>query len=457
MTALPVRIATAFACCAAAASASSLRFANDDVITGTPRSIGIDKLVWESPLLEKPAEFFTDRIIDLSLPAEVPQDRPDHIALLSLTNGDTIRGQLASITDEEVTLDTWFAGRMTFNRLMVSGLEIEESAASLYNGPTGLDGWTQSADPPAWTYTESSFRSSRTGGIARDDLLVEECAVKFDCAWKGDSIRLRVIVFSDDPSTDNPDNGYEITFQRGRVHARNLRTQNFLGSAQSQALMENDRVSIEIRASSKTQRIALLIDDEPIEVWNDPDAGKARQGSALQFISNSTVPMKISAIRVLEWDGEMDRMPDPQIGFQRFRFGGEPEEAPAEPVEKDDDENRIELANGDSLPGTVKSISEGTVAIETPLGEIELPVSRLRSLALKSVETERCKRYRGDVRAWFPDGGSIVFRLEDSGPGTFTGYSQNFGTATFKSSAFSRLEFNIYSLDYQQRSAADGW
>lgn len=457
MTALPTRIATALACCAATATASSLRFANDDVITGTPRSIGIDKLVWESPLLEKPAEFFTDHIIDLSLPAEIPQTRPDHIAVLTLTNGDTIRGQLASISDDAVTLDTWFAGRMQFNRLMVSGLEIEQSTASLYAGPTGLDGWIQPADAPAWTYTESSFRSSRTGGIARDDLLVEQCAIKFDCAWKGDSIRLRVIVFSDDPTTDNPDNGYEITFQRGRVHARNLRTQNFLGSAQSRALMENDRASVEIRADSKTQRLALLIDDEPIEVWNDPDAGNARLGAALHFISNGTVPMKISGIRVLEWDGEMDRMPDPQIGFQRFRLGGEPDEPLAEPAEEEGAEDRILLANGDSLPGTVKAISKGIVAIETPLGDVKLPVSRLRSLALKSLDTERCKRYRGDVRAWFPDGGSVVFRLDDSTPGTFTGYSQNFGTVTFQSSAFSRVEFNIYSLDYQQRSAAGGW
>ena len=457
MTALPARIASALACCATAAAASSLRFANDDVITGTPRSIGIDRLVWESPLLEKPAEFFTDRIIDLSLPAEIPQTRPDHIAVLSLTNGDTIRGQLASITDDAVTLDTWFAGRLQFNRLMVSGLKIEESTASLYTGPTGLDGWTQSAEPPAWTYTESSFRATRTGGIARDDLLAERCAIKFDCAWKSDSIRLRVIVFSDDPASDNPDNGYEITFQRGRVHARNLRTQNFLGSAQSRALMENDRARIEIRADAKTQRIGLLIDDEPIELWNDPDAGKARRGAALHFISNSTAPMKISAIRVLEWDGEMDRMPDPQVGFQRFQPGGEPDEPAAEPAAKENAEDRIQLANGDSLPGTVKAITEGIVAIETPLGEVNLPVSRLRSLALKSVDTERCKRYRGDVRAWFPDGGSIVFRLDDSGPGTFTGHSQNFGTATFQSSAFSRIEFNIYSLDYQQRSAAAGW
>ncbi len=457
MTALPARIASTLACCAATAAASSLRFANDDVITGTPRSIGIDKLVWESPLLENPAEFFTDQIIDLSLPAEIPQTRPDHIAVLSLTNGDTIRGQLASITEDALTLDTWFAGRLQFNRLMVSGLKIEESSANLYAGPTGLDGWTQAADPPAWTFAESSFHSSRTGGIARGDLLAEQCAIKFNCAWKGDSIRLRVIVFSDDPASDNPDNGYEITFQRGRVHARNLRTQNFLGSAQSLALAENDRIRVEIRADAKTQRLALLIDDVPLAVWNDADAGKDRRGAALHFISNSTIPMKISGIRVLEWNGEMDRMPDPQIGFQRFHLGGEPDESPAGPTAKESAEDRIQLANGDSLPGTVNAITEGVVAIETPLGAINLPVSRLRSLALKSVDTERCKRYRGDVRAWFPDGESIVFRLDESGPGTFTGYSQNFGTATFQSSAFSRIEFNIYSLDYQQRSAADGW
>ena len=53
-------------------------------------------------------------------------------------------------------------------------------------------------------------------------------------------------------------------------------------------------------------------------------------------------------------------------------------------------------------------------------------------MALKKVDLERCIRRNGDIRAWFPDDSSIVFRLDGVTDDTLTGSSQNFGTATFK-------------------------
>lgn len=453
---LPLGFALAAAALADAPK-SIARFANNDVLTGSPESITPELLVWKSPLLGQPASFFLRNVLDISLPASRPEPPSDHEATLTLTNGDTVRGQLASVTGGTVSLDTWFAGRMDFNRLMVAGVKIEERAGFVFQGPTGLDGWQQSGASPAWSYSRSAFRSSAAGSIARADVLPEECAVSFDAAWRGDSIRLRVIVFSDEPSTENPSSGYELSFQRGSIHLRNCKTQSFLGSVQSQALMENDKVRIEIRASAKSNRVALSINDRIVEVWNDPDAGKGRFGRGLHFISGSTLPLRISNIGVARWNGVLDRMPEPQPGLN---FGGIPGlRAESKPMasEKPDTEGRMELANGDSLTGEVVSIQDGVISMKTPLGDIKLPVSRLRTVALKPVETERCKRREGDIRAWLPDGSSMVFHLDSSGDGTLTGSSQNFGSATFRLSAFNRIEFNIYSPRFEDARRTEDW
>ena len=117
----------------------------------------------------------------------------------------------------------------------------------------------------------------------------------------------------------------------------------------------------------------------------------------------------------------------------------------------------MELANGDSLEGEVTSIKEGVIAIKTPLGEVKLPVDRIRTVALKKIDLERCILRNGDIRAWFPDGSSIVFRLDAVGEDSLTGSSQNFGTATFKLAAFSRLEFNIHDPELEDIRAAEEW
>jgi hypothetical protein len=454
---LPLGLALS-AVTAAATPESVVRFSNNDILAGFPETITPQHLVWNSPLLERPATFLLDKVLELSLAPSPREETAAHAATVTLTNGDLIRGQLTSVTDDAIALDTWFAGRMNFKRSMVASVKIEPLQNYLYSGPTGLDGWHQTGKAPAWTYQRSAFRSAAEGGIARGDLLPEECSVSFDIAWKGDAIRFRTVLFSDDPTAENPSSGYEFSFMRGGVHARNCKTQSFLGSAQSQALLENDKVRIEIRASAKSKRCALFINGQIIEVWNDPDDGQIPFGNGLHFISGSAMPLRISNLRVAAWDGVIDQVPEPRPGFNhrmRFpEFNGEDEAAPEnDPAPKP----RMELANGDSIDGEVTTIENGIITMKSPLGDIRLPVSRLRTVLLKPVEPEISKRYNGDVRAWFPDGGSIVFRLEASGEGSLTGFSQNFGTATFQTAAFSRIEFNIYSPDYEDIRRIEDW
>ena len=440
-----------------------VRFANEDCLPGMLESLTPELLVWKSPALDGPVPFFLKRVLDVTLPAVPPGTAADHVAEVALTNGDTVRGQLVAVTDDAVALDTWFAGRMEFRLPMVSGVRIEGKSNFLYRGPTGMDGWTQDASgDPAWSFGRAAFVSQAAGSIARSGVLPDACAVAFDVAWKADAIALKVILFSDEADSANPGTGYEFSFQRGSVYLRNATTQAFLGSAHSRALLESDRVRVELRASRKTGKACLLINGRVTEVWTDTEVARGEFGSCLHFVSQNTLPLRVSNITVAPWDGVVAEAPGPRAGMIR-QFGfQDPDEDEGEPESSLEDEpaaegNGMELANGDRLQGEVTSIRDGVVAVKTPLGDIELPVARFRTVALRQVEPERCIRRNGDIRASLADGSSLVFRLDGVGDGALRGSSQNFGNADFRLEAFSRIEFNIYDVDLEDKRAVEDW
>ena len=462
LTLVPLILGTALQIAAAAdALESSIRFSNNDQLSGSLETLTTEQIVWKSPILVKPIPFLLKNVIDLTLPATLTASAAKHEASVTLTNGDLVHGQLASVSDESVELDTWFAGRLKFNRLMIRDVQISERPDFIYRGPTGLDGWKQSGEKPAWTYLNSSFRSTSVGSIARDVNLPDECSIAFDASWRG-SFSLKLVFFSDDLASDHPTSGYEMTIQTRSVYLRSCKTQKFLGHTPNAVMLqENEKARIEVRASRKTGKVCLFVDGQIIDVWTDPDFGTNEFGRGLHFISQNESPVQVSRIEVGAWDGEVDQVPDAQLRGGIRQFGNQIEQMDDEPEpvtpEKKPNTERMELRNGDSITGEVISIIDGTITVKTPFREVKLPIESLRSVALKPVDLERCKRENGDVRAWFPDGSSMVFRLEGVTDDSLIGYSQNFGTVNFKISAFNRIEFNIYDPELQEIRLANGW
>lgn len=438
---------------------SVVRFSNNDRLSGSLGSLTTDRLVWNSPILEKPTPFVLSKVLDITLPSEQPVIDARHEASVTLTNGDLVRGQLAGVSENAVELDTWYAGRIRFNRLMIADIRIAERPDLIYRGPDGLDGWKQSGGKPAWIYQNSGFRSTGSGSIAREMNLPQESSVAFDIEWR-DRLMFKFVIFSNDLSSDRPASGYELQFQQRNVSLRSCKNQRFIGhSPNAVALQENEKAHIEVRASSKTGKVSLYVDGNPVENWNDTEIARSDFGHGIHFIAQNTVPIQIARIEVGSWDGEVEKIADPQIqaGIRGFGDelvdGAEPEAVP----EAKPKAGRMEMRNGDSVAGEVVSINDGLIIVKTPFREVKLPIESLRSLSLKPVELERCIRKNGDVRAWFPDGSSLVFRLDEVGDGTITGYSQNFGTARFKLSAFNRIEFNIYEPAFDEIRTASGW
>jgi hypothetical protein len=450
-------IAAAFALAAAngAEKPGMLHFLNDDSLPGKFRALDREHIIWDSPSLANPATFFTGKIRDLRLPAIIrtPENTVSHEATLTLMNGDTVRGQLASVTDSEITLDTWYAGRLVFRRVMVRDLAIREMPEYLYRGPRALDEWTQTSDPPRWSMTDAGeLLAVGAGGIAKAMPFQEAFTLDFEVQWKG-SFRLNMIILSDDLHKEAPDHGYEIIFQTHSIHIRRCGHQWIGNSNRAHELRQNEKARIRLRVSTDTGQFALYINDRLIEVWTDPEFNTENLGTGLHFISRDNSPIMISRLDLSTWNGIVEERVEERAVAGRMVIGGvrmgwnledEPEEVPEMEVEN----GYMMLRNGDHIRGTVRAIEDGTITIETPYREVKLPVERLRTLALAPVDLEEPKRENGDVRASFADGGSIVFRLEgvtDDGA-KVQGYSQTFGNAVFDLSAFNRLEFNIYDL-----------
>lgn len=427
-----------------------MRFHNDDHLAGKLKALDDESLVWESEFLAEPATFDLEHVLNLTLDAENNAPEANHLTILTLKNGDQIHGQLCDITDETIAIDTWFADTMKFRRSMVSKILIEGSGNLHYRGPSGIEQWKQ-VPGECWEYKRQAFISRKAGSIARDQILPEQCSIAFTVERKSDQLDFKLMLFSNDIDSGRPRSGYELSFQNSSVYLRSGKTRNFLGSDHSRDLSQNDKARIEVRASRKTGKVVLLINGRVNEVWNDPGVDRNEFGSGLHFIAGNKQSMRISDIEIGPWEGKVDQVPQP--GGIRVR--GQIQPAPEPTFE--DAEGRMQLANGDSLEGEVSSIEEGLITLKTPLGEIKIPVERLRSLNLDGLDTERAKRERGDIRALFADGSTMVFRFEEVSEDELTGTSQNFGKAIFKLSAIHRIEFDIYNEKVESLRSTSDW
>jgi hypothetical protein len=441
------------------AQSGTVIFSTRDQLTGDLTGLTTDQAVWTSPVLEKPVPFFLKRIQELNLPSLEPERNEGHETVVTLTNGDTLAGQLISVTDDAIELKTWYAGVLKFNRLMVRSVRIDDRPKVIYRGPKSLEEWTLTkgrSGKTGWIYDLGALQAVGPGGVAKDVGLPMVCRIAFSLEWRS-AIQLRMLLGSSQPEQLNPTEVYELTMDRHYVAMRR-RSERSMANLNQQGNQLNGFISgtstrVEIYCDRKAGNFFLFVDGKVASQWNDPDLKDVPNGGVLHFVSQSGNMVRISRLEVTEWDGHTDDTF--KVEDMQGRFGGVelPTPAPAVTLSA----NQMQLRNGDVLTGEVLSIVDSIVQVKTSFGEVKLPVSRLRSVALKPVDLEVPKIRNGDIRAWFADGSRVVFRLDSASTEELTGYSQTFGNATFKLNAFNRIEFNLYDPEFQKLRGEKDW
>ena len=422
------------------AKQDAVLFRNGDFLYGDLEAIDAQKNIrWHHPDAAQAIEFSPTNIAEIALRSRSREKSSStNACVIRLTNQDELEGNLLSFDGEKIILETWFAGTLTLPRKMVQSIVPKPpSRPARFDGLTGLEGWTRGKsvlaqqDYGSWSYKNGAFYATKAASIARDLKLPDVASIQFDVAWKG-IFHVAIALYTDSlqpvslaAKENEPDFGGFYSLQLNNYTASDLIAikkrdpLRSLGQITVPGFQQKSSAQIELRVSKPKRSIAILVDGNVIKEWQDTDEF-AGAGTAMRFVHQGQGAVKLSNLRVSDWDGQMEKIstnaPDPNLDLARLR-------------------------NGDRVNGSIQSIRNGKLTVDTGASKLEIPLARLRQLDFAGRKGEVAKSQPDDVRVFFPRGESLTFHLEKWDAQGVIGSSPNFGKVKFDPTAFARIEF----------------
>ena len=423
-----------------------LIFPNGDSLSGLPTGVTEEGfLLWKSDLFATENSSFRTRAID-SIQLFQTRPSPEASTIANITfqkmvdkNFDVIEAELLGFNDQEVKLDTWYAGELTLKRTMLHSIDVTTKEPAIFNGPGRLEDWNIVQNENAWSEKGKSFLSSDRGSIAREfPDLPDQVHFEFDLSFES-SPYLQLYLFADSGFDRFPRNGYSINIQQSSmrflkvIDKRSVPLQMNI-MARPPAFKKDQPSHIDIFVDRKKGDFSLYLDEVLASSTSDP--APLTESHWLHFATLQSREQRVSNFAIRPWSGILPK----QKSYLDFR-----EELPGEG-------EKIDLKNGDTIIGKATSIEDGKLKIETEYLPISVPINRLSSFQVTNEEDhEKPRMYNGNVRAHFHTGGHITLRLSQITPTSITGYSQVFGEATFNLHAFTHIEFNPHEPEAQAR------
>jgi hypothetical protein len=417
----------------------TLSFLNKDQLHGILLGIDPDAgLRWQSPESRDPIVFKAGQLSQVKLDSHKAPSGANSGQRIGLTNGDEFPGNIVSLDDKTLVLDTWYAGRLSIPRAMLRRIiPMSDAASTLYEGPTSLDGWSvgRNGASRSWSFKDGALIGSSYGTIGRDVKLPGMSSVQFDVVLRGND-PLSVGIYSDHP--DNFGNCYMLMLSNGYTqlqrYSRGAGTSD-LGNTQMQNFMRHEKSHIELRTNKDKKSIWLLVDGKMVKEWTDP-AGFNGDGGSIIFSCQPGTFVKVSNIKVSKWNGKFDDSSS----------------------DAKTDTDAVQLANEDKVTGHLESIQDGKAKFSSDYAELNIPIERIEQIDLSTAHSDQAKPAPSDVRAYFPEGGSVTMQLTQWDAKGCKGSSVNFGAATFSADAFTRIMFNLpaqQNLDLDQDNSSD--
>lgn len=421
-------------------SRDTIVFQNGDVLYGSLQlidpAVGIR---WSHADATEIIEFVPEGISEVRFGYRT-QTQPNYTnaCQIRLSNQDEIEGDLLSCDSEKILLDTSYAGKIEMPRKFVQSIAPKPAQRPpVFDGPSGLEGWTmgqvQAAIPNSgqWTYRNRAFYATQSASIARDLKLPDVASIQCDLNWKG-MLYIAIALYTDYMQPINlqtketgPEFGGFYSLQLNSYTVNLLpvtRTDplRYLGQTSVPAFNQKTKAHLEIRVSKPKRSIALLVDGLLIKQWIDADEFVGK-GTGVRFVHQGQGSVKLSNIRVTEWDGQF-------------------EDKPATVPDSKNDGARLQ--NGDRVAGTLQRIQDGKVTFALPDGaSLDIPLNRVKLLEMAGQKMERPRDDNANVRATFRRGGNISFRLEKWDNQEVVGTSPNFGKIVVNPAAFDRVQF----------------
>lgn len=425
------------------AGREALLFRNGDRLYGALQSLAPTTGVrWQHSDAEQVIDFLPDNVAEIHFPSR-PRPLPAGTAScrVQLNNQDELEGSSIRLDSENALLQTWYAGEITIPRRSILVIKpVPPEGATLFQGPTGLEGWTIGkvvsalGDAGEWKYRNGAFYATNAASIARDLKMPDEALIEFDLAWKG-VFQLAIALFTDYLQPINlankdtePDFAGFYSLQLNSFSANLLPVKKndplrYLGQISVPAFNQRNAAHVEIRASKSKRSVSLLVDGQLIKQWVDTEEF-AGQGKGMRFVHQGQGRLKLSHLKVSEWNGQM-------------------EDSPA--VATDARQDVVRLRNGDKVEGHVKLVDTNNVQVSNAGTDLDIPLVRVKRIELAGSRPDAIGKTSETARAIFCRGGAVTFELERWEPGKVLGQSPNFGKLTFDPAAFSKVELRLKS------------
>lgn len=414
-------------------------FRNGDLLYGKLASIDPQSAVrWTRSDAPQSIEFKPDAISHIDFPPRhTAASRAASSCKIVFGNGDSLEGDLVSAANATITLDTWYAGRLSIPRRAMQSLAFTPRDPAVFDGITGLDGWTEGGAAKAfegeagdWVYRNGAFYTDKPASIARDLKLPGMADIQFDLAWKG-GLNLAVALYTDSlqpilltSKESGPDFGgfYSLRFFSSMITLMPIRKNDplrSLGEIIIPALQLKTHAHIDLRVNKPEGKIALFFDDSLVKEWTDP-AGFVGEGTGLRFVENPGGSLKLSNLRVTKWNGLLEA-----------DLGNAPELT----------HDLLTMETGSRLSGTVGDIANGQISLTTTNGPLEVPMVKAASIEFAHAPADVGRLEGTVVRAMFARGGAISCQLVSWSAEGVVLASPEFGRARFNPEVFSRLQF----------------
>ena len=419
---------------------STLHFKNGDWLRGA--LAGYDPAVgvtWRHAEATAPLQFNTGQLTGITLDGTaVGQLAAGNLCEVQLVNGDHFRGNLAGATAEHFLFDTWHAGRMQLLRSAVRKIApLPKGLKTIFQGPESDDGWTHGkinneaiGESGNWRYHNGGFHAKAAASIARDLGLPDSSHISFDLEWSG-AMHLAFALYTDtlqpislSTKENEPDfsgfysiqvNSYSVNLLPVKKHT----PLTYLGQATVPSFRKKTKSRLEFFANKAQRLIAVAIDGKVIRKWFDAK-GFTGEGTGIRIVHQGRGAVRVSNLRVEEWDG---------------RFKG----PPTHPIGAKDD--LVKLINNDRMQGRVNGIEGGKLNVTTVEGGFPVPLDRVKQIEPATSKTAADMPLEHRMRAHFSDGSRLTFKLNRWATDGVEAQSPSFGNATFKSGSIIRLEF----------------
>jgi hypothetical protein len=421
----------------------AILFRNGDLLFGRLNSIDRENgIQWARSDALNAFQFDPGNVSQVDFAEASRTDIPSSTNMCSvhLHNGDQLQGDLASYDGEKVTLDTWFGGRLVLPKSAVALIvPLGLPKPVLFAGPKGLEGWTMGkvtagalVESGEWIYQNEAFYAMKSASIARDLKLPDSMSLQFDIEWRGFfhvavalyTAYLHPINLANKETEPQFGGFYSLQlnpFSANLLPVKQNEPLRYLGQASLQQLAQTNAANVDIRVNKSKKLVALLVNGNLVKQWTDEDF--AGTGSAVRFVHQGQGAVKLTNIRVSEWDGSFE---EPAI------------------VTPNKTQDMARLKNGDRVIGNVKALRDGKLSIEAAGTILDVPVTRVKQVELASAQPSGTKAGEQAVRAYFTSGnGSLTFSLEKWTDAEMSATSENFGSAKFKPEAFSRIVFDV--------------